>query len=60
LHGLLQLKGLPITEMLLSEKPYTRADVAALHQAFPGMALAEKHKVRAVDADTKALYAPFH
>ncbi len=60
LHGILQLKGMPIEVMLRSDKPFTRADLSALHQAFPGMVLAEKHRVKAVDSETRTIYAPFH
>jgi hypothetical protein len=59
MHGVLQLKGLPLKTLYRSDQPATLADMALLRQTFPGMVLSQKAK-KQVDSETTTLYAPVH
>jgi len=58
--GVLQLKGLPLRMLMPSDRQFSNAEIKALYKTFPGLIVSQKTYVKAVDDDTRTLYAPHH
>ena len=59
LQAILQLKSLPLRQIMLPRTHYKNQELAAIRKTFPGIQIAMR-QIGAVDKDTKELYAPLH